>query len=497
MESVKINLKNNCKSAGKYLLTFLKWFALAAVTGAVGGVVGALFHLSVEYVTGVRKAHSWIVFLLPVGGLVIAGLYKLSGKKDIGTNEILDAVRSPQGVPVLLAPLIFVSTVITHLFGGSAGREGAALQMGGTIGYWSSKLFHLDDRDTRTATLCGMAAFFSALFGTPLAATVFAMMVISIGVMYHAAFIPCLTASLVAFGVSLVMGVEPTRFTVNMPALEVGLLLRVAVLAALCTCSAAGGTVRLAKDDVRTALGREIRGAFIAKPGHVLVDADYSQIELRLLAHISGDEAMREAFRSGGDIHTATAAQVFHVAPADVTPEMRRSAKAVNFGIMYGMGEFSLAGDLHISRKQAGEYIENYLCSYPKVREYLHNITEQAKRDLYVKTIFGRRRYIPELASQKHTERAFGERVAMNSPIQGSAADIIKAAMINVSRRLEKEGLDARLLLQVHDGLRIEAHVSCAERAMELLKYEMENAVKLAVPLTVEAGIGKTWYDAK
>ena len=180
-----------------------------------------------------------------------------------------------------------------------------------------------------------------------------------------------------------------------------------------------------------------------------------------------------------------------------VTVEMRKRAKAVNFGIMYGMGEFSLAGDLHISRKQAGEYIENYLCSYPKVREYLHNITEQAKRDLYVKTLFGRRRYIPELASQKHTERAFGERVAMNSPIQGSAADIIKAAMINVASRLKKEGLDARLLLQVHDELIIEAHISCAERAKELLKYEMENAVKLVVPLTVEVGCGKTWYDAK
>lgn len=146
VKSVKINLKNNCKSAGKYLLTFLKWFALAAVTGAVGGAVGALFHLSVEYVTGVRKAHSWIVFLLPIGGLVIAGLYKLSGKKDIGTNEILDAVRSPQGVPALLAPLIFVSTVITHLFGGSAGREGAALQLGGSIAGLIGKITHLDEK---------------------------------------------------------------------------------------------------------------------------------------------------------------------------------------------------------------------------------------------------------------------------------------------------------------------------------------------------------------
>ena len=249
---------------------------------------------------------------------------------------------------------------------------------------------------------------------------------------------------------------------------------------------------------IKTELGRELRKFFTAKSDdYVLIDADYSQIELRLLAAVSGDENMINAFKSGFDIHTDTAMRIFGVSKEEVTLEMRKRAKAVNFGIMYGMGEFSLSGDLHISRKQAGEYIENYLRSYPKVREYLHNIVEQAKRDFYVTTLFGRRRYIPELASQKHTERAFGERVAMNSPIQGSAADIIKAAMINVSRRLKKEGLDARLLLQVHDELIIEAHTSCAEKAAELLKYEMENAVKLAVPLTVEAGSGKTWYDAK
>lgn len=249
---------------------------------------------------------------------------------------------------------------------------------------------------------------------------------------------------------------------------------------------------------IKTELGRELRKFFTAKSvDYLLIDADYSQIELRLLAAVSGDENMIRAFESGFDIHTDTAMRIFGVSKDMVTVEMRKRAKAVNFGIMYGMGEFSLAGDLHISRKQAGEYIENYLRSYPKVREYLHNITEQAKRDLYVKTLFGRRRYIPELASQKHTERAFGERVAMNSPIQGSAADIIKAAMINVASRLKKEGLDARLLLQVHDELIIEAHISCAERAKELLKYEMENAVKLVVPLTVEVGCGKTWYDAK
>lgn len=249
---------------------------------------------------------------------------------------------------------------------------------------------------------------------------------------------------------------------------------------------------------IKTELGRELRKFFMAKnDDYLLIDADYSQIELRLLAAVSEDENMINAFKSGFDIHTDTAMRIFGVSKDMVTVEMRKRAKAVNFGIMYGMGEFSLAGDLHISRKQAGEYIENYLCSYPKVREYLHNIVEQAKRDLFVTTLFGRRRYIPELASQKHTERAFGERVAMNSPIQGSAADIIKIAMINVSRRLKKEKLDARLLLQVHDELIIEAHASCSEKARELLKYEMENAVKLAVPLTVEISCGKTWYDAK
>lgn len=219
MKSVKINLKNNCKSAGKYLLTFLKWFALAAVTGAVGGAVGALFHLSVEYVTGVRKAHSWIVFLLPIGGLVIAGLYKLSGKKDIGTNEILDAVRSPQGVPVLLAPLIFVSTVITHLFGGSAGREGAALQLGGSIAGLIGKIARLDEKDMHIMTMCGMSAVFSALFGTPITAAVFALGVISVGVIYYAGLLPCVVSAFVAYFISTLMGTEPVAFTVsNIPA---------------------------------------------------------------------------------------------------------------------------------------------------------------------------------------------------------------------------------------------------------------------------------------
>ena len=219
---------------GLYIRALAKWLALAAVVGALCGVIGSTFHIGVHHATELRGEYPWLLWCLPLLGLVIVGFYKLTKTEGQGTNDIIDQVRLGKGLSLWLLPAIFLGTVLTHLGGGSAGREGAALQMGGTIGYHTGRLFRLDDRDMRTATMAGMAAFFSALFGTPLAATVFAMVVISIGVMYHAAFIPCLTASLVAFGVSLVMGVEPTRFTVDMPALGVGLLLRVAVLAVLC-----------------------------------------------------------------------------------------------------------------------------------------------------------------------------------------------------------------------------------------------------------------------
>ena len=219
---------------GLYIRALAKWLALAAVIGALCGVIGSAFHIGVHHATELRGTHPWLLWCLPLLGLVIVGFYKLTKTEGQGTNDIIDEVSQGKGLSLWLLPAIFLGTVLTHLGGGSAGREGAALQMGGTIGYHTGRLFRLDDRDMRTATMAGMAAFFSALFGTPLAATVFAMAVISIGVMYHAAFIPCLTASLMAFGVSLVMGVEPTRFTVDMPALGVGLLLRVAVLAVLC-----------------------------------------------------------------------------------------------------------------------------------------------------------------------------------------------------------------------------------------------------------------------
>ncbi len=247
---------------------------------------------------------------------------------------------------------------------------------------------------------------------------------------------------------------------------------------------------------IKTELGREFRRYFIpSDENYILIDADYSQIELRILAHISGDENMINAFRCGNDIHTSTASTVFGVAPEEVTALMRKRAKAVNFGILYGMGDFRLSHDLGISMKEAKQYIENYLASYPKIAEYLENVKAQARENGFVNTIMGRRRYIPELAGKNKNLQNFGERVAMNSPIQGSAADIIKLAMINVDCQLKKEKLDARLLLQVHDELLIEASRECAERAEEILKFEMENAVYLSVPLDVDVTRGENWYE--
>lgn len=206
---------------------------------------------------------------------------------------------------------------------------------------------------------------------------------------------------------------------------------------------------------------------------------------------------MQEAFRSGVDIHTKVASQVFGVSEEEVTPELRRRAKAVNFGIIYGIGDYSLSQDLHISRKQAGQYIENYLATYPKVGTYLKVTIDDAKKNGYTTTMFGRRRQIPELAMKNKTRQAFGERVAMNSPIQGSAADVIKIAMLRVSKALDEAGIDAHLIMQVHDELIVEASRDCAEQAKEILVREMENAAALAVPLTAEAGIGDNWYEAK
>lgn len=248
---------------------------------------------------------------------------------------------------------------------------------------------------------------------------------------------------------------------------------------------------------VRTELGREMRRFFCAKDGWTLVDADYSQIELRVLAHISQDKNMIEAFKNNEDIHAITASQVFGMPLDMVNPIMRSRAKAVNFGIVYGIGAFSLAKDIGVSNKEASSYIKNYLAHYSGVDEYMKNTVEKAKLDGYVETMFGRRRYLPELSSSKHTLRAFGERVARNMPIQGTAADIIKIAMIKVNERIKKEGLKARLILQVHDELIVEAPLDESMRVAMLLQEEMENAVTLSVPLTADAAIGKSWYDAK
>ena len=249
---------------------------------------------------------------------------------------------------------------------------------------------------------------------------------------------------------------------------------------------------------IRTELGRELRKFFIPKnDGCVLVDADYSQIELRLLAAISGDKTMISAFERGVDIHTSTASQVFRVPLETVTPEMRKRAKAVNFGIVYGIGAFSLSQDIHVSKKAAEKYISDYLATYPAVSDYLENIKAEAKKQGYVKTLLGRRRYIPELSSAKKPEQAFGERVAMNSPIQGTAADIIKIAMVNTYNALKNSGYGAHLILQVHDELIIETKAEYADEIKKLLISEMENAASLPVKLSVEATSGNTWYECK
>ncbi len=247
---------------------------------------------------------------------------------------------------------------------------------------------------------------------------------------------------------------------------------------------------------VRKKLGSQIRGMFTAAPGMTLVDADYSQIELRLLAHISGDEAMREAFLSGEDFHTVTASRVFNVPIAEVTPALRSRAKAVNFGIVYGISAFSLSQDIGVYPNEAKAYMEAYLEKYHGVREYMKSIVEKAGADGYVDTIFGRRRYLPELKSSNFNLRSFGERVALNMPIQGTAADIIKLAMVNVHRRLSEEGLKAKLILQVHDELIVECPEAESERVRDILTDAMENAVQLSVPLSVEAHVGHSWAEA-
>lgn len=247
---------------------------------------------------------------------------------------------------------------------------------------------------------------------------------------------------------------------------------------------------------IRMELGRQIRKVFIPKDGCVLVDADYSQIELRVLAHMSGDENLIHAYREAQDIHRLTASQVFHIPFDEVTDLQRRNAKAVNFGIVYGISSFGLSQDLSISRKEAQEYIQKYFETYPKIKEFLDSCVTEAKEKGYARTMFGRRRPMPELKSSNFMQRSFGERVAMNAPIQGTAADIIKIAMIRVDQRLKAEGLKSRLLLQVHDELLLEASTEELDAVEQILSEEMEGAAELSVPLEIDMKQGKNWYEA-
>lgn len=246
---------------------------------------------------------------------------------------------------------------------------------------------------------------------------------------------------------------------------------------------------------VRTELGKNMRRFFVAKEGCLLVDADYSQIELRVLAHLADDRIMRQAFMNGDDIHTITASQVFNQPVEWVTPQLRSRAKAVNFGIVYGIGAFSLSKDIGVSVAEAKQYIQAYLTKYSGVDAFMKKTVEEAKKNLYVETMFGRRRYIPEISASNKIVQAAAQRIAMNTPIQGTAADIIKTAMIRVYDRLIKEKLPAKLILQVHDELIVEVDENSAEKTADILKEEMENCVKLSVPLTVDVNIGKNWFD--
>ena len=248
---------------------------------------------------------------------------------------------------------------------------------------------------------------------------------------------------------------------------------------------------------IRTELGRLLRKVFVPEEGYVFVDADYSQIELRILAHCSGDEQLIQAYREARDIHRITASQVFHIPFDEVTDLQRRNAKAVNFGIVYGISSFGLSQDLSITRKEAAQYIENYFQTYPGIKTFLDESVENAKEHGYAVTLYGRRRPVPELKSSNFMQRNFGERVAMNAPIQGTAADIMKIAMLGVNRELKNRNMKSRLILQVHDELLIEAYQDEVEEVQMILKDQMEHAAELKVPLIVDMHSGNNWYEAK
>ena len=290
-------LKERVAHIGQYAVTLLKWMVLGGVIGLVGGIIGSLFHIGVDTATQARLAHPWVLYLMPVGGLAIVGLYRLTKTEGKGTNDIIASVHFGEQVPGLLVPVIFVSTVITHLCGGSAGREGAALQIGGGIGYRAGTLLHLGEKDLPLATLCGMSGVFAALFGTPLTATVFALEVISVGVLYYAGLVPCLTAALTGYLVSVLMGVPPTRFTVTVPGLEVRTMLLVIVLALLCAvvsilfCRGLHGVEHLLKRTMKNPYLRVAVGAAVLIGLTLLTNGDYNGAGMEVIGRAMAGQA--------------------------------------------------------------------------------------------------------------------------------------------------------------------------------------------------------------
>ena len=290
-------LKERVAHIGQYAVTLLKWMVLGGVIGLVGGIIGSLFHIGVDTATQMRLAHPWVLYLMPVGGLAIVGLYRLTKTEGKGTNDIIASVHFGEQVPGLLVPVIFVSTVITHLCGGSAGREGAALQIGGGIGYQAGRLLRLGEKDLPLATLCGMSGMFAALFGTPLTATVFALEVISVGVLYYAGLVPCLTAALTGYLVSVLMGVPPTRFTVTVPGLEVRTMLLVMVLALLCAvvsilfCRGLHGVEHLLKRTLKNPYLRVAVGAAVLIGLTLLTNGDYNGAGMEVIGRAIAGQA--------------------------------------------------------------------------------------------------------------------------------------------------------------------------------------------------------------
>ena len=290
-------LKERVAHIGQYAVTLLKWMVLGGVIGLVGGIIGSLFHIGVDTATQMRLAHPWVLYLMPVGGLAIVGLYRLTKTEGKGTNDIIASVHFGEQVPGLLVPVIFVSTVITHLCGGSAGREGAALQIGGGIGYQAGRLLRLGEKDLPLATLCGMSGVFAALFGTPLTATVFALEVISVGVLYDAGLVPCLTAALTGYLVSVLMGVPPTRFTVTVPGLEVRTMLLVMVLALLCAvvsilfCRGLHGVEHLLKRTLKNPYLRVAVGAAVLIGLTLLTNGDYNGAGMEVIGRAIAGQA--------------------------------------------------------------------------------------------------------------------------------------------------------------------------------------------------------------